>query len=69
MFKTHDLGTAAFLMVKGCRLHNAYINDRKVFVFEFDGDEQEIRKLSIDYLNSECAKFDAQVKNLKKILK
>ena len=68
MFKTNDLGTAAFLMVRGCSLENAYINERKVFVFIFTGDEEKNRKMAIEYLNSECAVFDAQVKNLKKIL-
>ena len=68
MFKTNDLGTAAFLMLRGKTLHNAYVNERKVFVFEFEGVEEENRKVAIEYLNSECAKFDAQVKNLKKML-
>ena len=69
MFKTNDLGMAAFLIVKGCVLHNAYINQNKIFVFEFSGEVEKIRKIAIRYVNSECAMFDAQVKNLKKILK
>ena len=68
MFETNDLGTAAFLMLKGCALHDAYVNDRKIFVFKFEGEEAKNRKLAIEYLNSECSRFDAQVKNLKKIL-
>jgi hypothetical protein len=68
MFRTNDLGTAAFLMVKGRKLSNAYVNEKKIFVFEFEGEEEENRKLAIEYLNSECARFDAQIKNLKKIL-
>lgn len=69
MFTTHDLGTAAFLMLKGKKLHNAFINEKKVFVFQFEGDSQENRQIAIDYLNSDCAKFDSQVKNLKKLLR
>jgi hypothetical protein len=68
-FITNDLGTAAFLMIRGCKLLNAYVDQRKVYVFEFGGDKEENRRLAIDYLNSECSKFDAQLKNLKKILK
>ena len=68
MFRTNDLGTAAFLMVKGRKLSNAYVNEKKIFVFEFEGEEEENRKLAIVYLNSECARFDSQIKNLKKIL-
>lgn len=55
-------------MIKGCKLADAYVNDKKVFVFEFDGDKQKLKKLAIEYLNSDCAMFDAQIKNLKKIL-
>jgi len=69
MFVTNDLGTAAFLMVRGCRLSNAFINDQKIYVFEFDGDEQQIRQIAIEYLNSECSMHDAQIKNLKKIIR
>lgn len=68
MFTTNDLGTAAFLMLKGKILSNAYVNQKKVFVFEFDGPVEENRKIAIEYLNSECSRFDSQVKNLKKIL-
>mgnify|MGYP001285784635 FL=1 len=68
MFKTNDLATAAFLIVRGCELNNAYINSHKIYVFEFNGDADKIRKIAIEYINSECATFDAQVKNLKKIL-
>lgn len=68
MFKTNDLGTAAFLLIKGCELSNAYINSHKVFVFEFAGDVEKNRKMAIEYINSDCAMFDAQIKNLKKIL-
>ncbi len=68
MFETNDLGTAAFLMLRGCVLNDAYVNDRKIFVFKFEGEEAKNRKLAIEYLNSECSRFDSQVKNLKKIL-
>ena len=68
MFETNDLGTAAFLMLRGCVLNDAYVNDRKIFVFKFEGEEAKNRKLAIEYLNSECSRFDSQVKNLKTIL-
>ena len=68
MFRTNDLATAAFLITKGCELCNAYVNKNKIYVFEFAGDEEKIRKIAIEYINSDCALFDAQVKNLKKIL-
>lgn len=69
MFIIHDLGTAAYLMLKGCKLVNIYINEKKVYVFEFDGDEEKLKKIAIEYLNSDCSKFDSQVKNLRKMLR
>ena len=69
MFTSNDLGTAAYLMIQGCKLLNVYINDRNVYVFEFDGEPEKLRKIAIDYLNSDCAKFDSQVKNLRKMLR
>ena len=69
MFITYDLGTAAYLLVKGCKISNVYVNERKVYVFEFAGDKEKIRLLAIDYINSECARFDAQIKILKQMLR
>jgi hypothetical protein len=68
MFTSNDLGLAAFLMLKGHKLHNAYINEKKVFVFEFADPDNKIHQTAIEYLNSDCSMFDTQVKKLKKIL-
>ena len=68
MFTSNDLGLSAFLMLKGHKLHNAYINERKVFVFEFIDPDNKIHQTAIEYLNSDCSTFDTQVKKLKKIL-
>ena len=67
-FKTSDLGIAAYLLCKGVKLVSASRGSgRYEFIFE-DRDDMCIR-YSIDYVNSECSKFDAQIKNLKNILK
>ena len=67
-FKTSDLGIAAYLLCKGVRLASASRGSgRYEFVFE-DPDDLCI-SYSIDYVNSECSRFDAQIKNLKNILK
>ena len=69
MFTTHDLGLAAYLMIRSHKLCAAYINERKIYVFEFDDQDGQIRQTAVDYLNSDCSLFDAQVRNLKNILK
>ena len=69
MFVTNDLGLAAYLMIKGLCLLDARIDSSGRYVFEFNDSKNEARKLSIDFLNSDCAKFDQQVRNLRTLLK
>ena len=69
MFFTHDLGLAAFLMINNLKLTNAYIEKSGKYCFEFDDPNNCAKQLSIDFVNSCCTKFDAQLKSLKKILR
>ena len=69
MFTTNDLGLSAYLMIHGLSLIDASINERGIYVFEFEDPNNEARKLSIKFLNSECAKYDQQVRNLRTLLK
>jgi len=67
IFETADLGLAAFLLVKGCQLVVAGRDkNRYSFVFE---EKDKCTALSIEYVNSEFAKFDASLKNLKNLVK
>lgn len=68
MYKTSDLSIAAYLMMKGMKLVNAYRGPNGQFMFEFNDPNQEGSKLAIDFTNSESAVFDNHVRNLKKIL-
>jgi len=69
MFIINDLGLAAYFIINGLVLKDARVNDRGVFVFEFDDPNKEAKKLSINFLNSECSRFDQQVRNLRTLLK
>ena len=69
MFTTHDLGLAAYLMIKGLSLLDARIGPYGRYIFEFNDSKNEARSLSIQFLNSDCAKFDQQVRNLRTLLK
>ena len=66
IFETADLGTAAFLVVKGCRLLSAGI-DRGRYSFVFEG-EDRCRDLAVDYISSEYSKFDSALKNLRNLV-
>ena len=67
-FETSDIGIAAYVMMKGLRLANATRGPGGRFKFVFDDPNSLGGKYAVDYVNSESAKFDANMKNLKNIL-
>ena len=67
-FKTSDIAIAAYLMMKGMKLIDARRLNNGRFHFEFDDPNNEGNKLAIEYVNSESAKFDSHIKNLKNII-
>jgi len=68
MYKTSDLSIAAYLMMKGMKLLNAYRTSNGQFMFGFDDPTSEGPKFAIEFTNSESAVYDNHVRNLKKIL-
>lgn len=68
IYITSDIAIAAFLMMKGMRLISATRERNGRFRFEFDNTKNEADKFAVAFVNSESAKFDAHVKNLKNIL-
>lgn len=67
-FQTSDIGIAAFVMMKGLRLKQASKGHNGRFSFVFADPSDEGKQYSVDYVNSESARFDANMKNLKNIL-
>ena len=67
-YKTSDLSIAAFLMMKGLKLENAYREASGQFMFEFDDPSSSGVKHAIEFASSDCAVYDNHVRNLKKIL-
>ena len=68
MYKTSDLSIAAYLMMRGMRLTNAFRGSNGQFMFEFDAPNSEGQKFANEFTNSESAVYDNHVRNLKKIL-
>jgi hypothetical protein len=66
-FVTHDLGFAAYLKLRNFALMSAS-KDNGLFVFEFSDPEEGAADLRLEYINSEFAKFDSEVKGLKKLI-
>ena len=67
-FDTSDIGIAAYVMMKGLRLSSASRGQGGRFKFVFEDPSNLGQKYAVDYVNSESAKFDANMKNLKNIL-
>ena len=67
-FETSDIGIAAYVMMRGIKLIKASRGNSGRFNFVFDDPSSLGAKYAVDYVNSESAKFDAHMKNLKNIL-
>jgi hypothetical protein len=67
-FETSDIGVAAYVMMKGLKLISASRDSRGRFKFVFDDQKNLGCAFAVDFVNSESAKFDAHIKNLKNIL-
>ena len=67
-FQTSDIGIAAYVMMKGLKLKQASRGHSGRFSFVFDDPQDVGKSYAVDYVNSESAKFDANMKNLKNIL-
>lgn len=65
---TSDIAIAAYLMMKGMTLKDANRERNGRFRFEFEDPQDLGNKYAIEYVNSESAKFDSHVKNLKNII-
>ena len=68
IYKTSDLSIAAYLMMKGLKLINAYRGPTGQFMFEFEDPSGKASQLAIEFTGSQCAVYDNHVRNLKKIL-
>lgn len=66
-FTTNDLSFTAYLMMRGCKLIDARkLGQSYKFVVELNTENKQ--KLKLEFINSESARFDAAVRDLKKIM-
>lgn len=67
-FETSDIAIASYVMMKGLKLISADRDYKGKFNFKFDDPKNKGPTLAVDYVNSESARFDSIMKNLKSIL-
>ena len=68
LYETSDIGIAAYVMMRGLKLRTASRGIKGRFSFVFEDPNNLGRIYEVDYVNSESARFDANMKNLKNIL-
>jgi len=67
-WETSDLGTAAFVHMKGLEILGSTRSPQNGrFMFRFSDPQGRGEALMVEYLNSDCRKFDAAVRSLKKL--
>ena len=67
-FETNDIATAAFLLMKGFILSDAGVQSGKYF-FHFEDPESKAKIACIEFINSDCSKFDNHLRGLRSLLR
>ena len=67
-YETSDIALAAYLSMKGIKLLDAKRQQSGKFYFKFDDEKNVCYQASVDFLNSECSRYDSAMKKLKNIL-
>jgi len=67
-FVTSDIAIAAYLATNDFALIECKREPGGRFYFEFDDPNDKARLKSVEFVNSDCCKFDNHIRNLKKLL-
>ena len=68
LYETSDLAIAAYLMLHEFKLVDASRLPTGKFRFVFEDPQQKAKAKAVEFLSSDCSKFDTHIKNLKKLL-
>ena len=66
-WSTTDLGIAAYIHMKGVPIIGCKRDTKNRFSYEFDDVTEVCEIYQIEFINSCCRKFDAAVRNMKKL--
>ena len=67
-YETPDLATAAFLLMKGYKLLQARKSAGR-YQFIFDDPNNDAATSCIEFINSECSRFDSCLRNLRSMVR
>lgn len=66
-WETTDLGSAAYANLRGLSILGVTRGSDNKFTFRFADPGNKGQQLQIDYINSDCRRFDEAVRSLKKL--
>ena len=67
-YETPDIATAAFLLMKGFKILKAgKVSGRYQFVF--DDPQGTAQSVCLEFMNSECSRFDSCLRNLRSMVR
>lgn len=64
---TNDMSIAAFLLMNDQEIVN--VEKGNPYVFEFKDDEKKCEKIALQFLSSECSKYDGYLRMLRGMLR
>ena len=66
-YVTHDMSVAAFLLMNGCNITR--VEKSSPYIFEFDDNENKCEKIALQFLTSECSKYDGYLRMLRGMIR
>ncbi len=64
---TSDIALAAYMRLRGLELLECY-KDGQRFYFSFSDENHQTEQLALDFINSDCRRYDDEMRSLKKLL-
>ena len=64
---TNDMSIAAYLLMNGCQITK--VEKGSPYVFEFDDDGKKCEKIALQFLTSECSKYDGYLRMLRGLIR
>lgn len=66
-YTTNDMSIAAYLLLRGRTILKA--EKGSPYVFEFDNSDGVCEKIALDFLSSECSKYDGYLRMLRGMIR
>ena len=66
-YVTHDMSVAAFLLMNGRQITK--VEKSSPYIIEFEDNDDKCEKIALQFLTSECSKYDGYLRMLRGMLR